>query len=243
MCCNEDMKHWIILAVFGGLIAAPASADEGMWTFDNPPVKLLRDKYHYALTAEWLNHVRLASARLNDGGSGSFVSPHGLLLTNHHVARGQLQKDSTPQHNYARDGFYARTEAEELKSPDLEVNVLVSTEDVTRRVEAGTKSAKTPEQQFGLRRSIIAEIEPRCRATDFPIAESRAQFYRMPQVSKLRLLLHRLERRVWSITIDEESVSFPVSRQEVRAVRVLRRADVETPSPERQVLRPYSSPS
>jgi Peptidase S46 len=153
------MKKWIALAIFGGVITAPASADEGMWTFDNPPTRLIQEKYHYTLTKEWLDHVRLSSARLNDGGSGSFVSPHGLLLTNHHVARGQLQKNSTPEHNYIRDGFYAHTQAEEIKSPDLEVNVLMSTEDVTGRVQAATQAAKTPEQQFDARRKMIAEIE------------------------------------------------------------------------------------
>ncbi|HLH40212.1 MAG TPA: S46 family peptidase [Bryobacteraceae bacterium] len=153
------MKHWIAFAVLAGAFAATAPADEGMWTFDNPPIRQIQEKYHYTLTKEWLDHVRLASVRLNDGGSGSFVSPHGLLLTNHHVARGQLQKNSTPEHNYIRDGFYARTQAEEMKSPDLEVNVLMSTEDVTQRVQSAVQAAKTPEQQFDARRKIIAQIE------------------------------------------------------------------------------------
>ena len=101
------MKTFASLAIFS-LIAAvsPAAADEGMWTFDNPPVKQLQQAYHFTPTQEWLDHVRLSSVRLNDGGSGSFVSPHGLLLTNHHVARGQLQKNSTADHDYIRDGFY-----------------------------------------------------------------------------------------------------------------------------------------
>jgi hypothetical protein len=153
------MRKWFAVALLGGLISPVVPADEGMWTFDNPPAKLIQEKYQYTLTKQWLDHVRLACARLNDGGSGSFVSPHGLLLTNHHVARGQLQKNSTLEHNYIRDGFYARTQAEEMKSPDLEVDVLMSTGDVTQRVEAGTRSAQSPEQQFDARRKIIAEIE------------------------------------------------------------------------------------
>src|SRR5262252_1430896 len=106
--------------------ATPAVyAEEGMWTFDNPPVKLLKSKYGFTPTREWLDHLRLSSVRLNDGGSGSFVSADGLLLTNHHVARGQLQKNSSAKHDYLRDGFYADTPDKEMKSPDLEVNVLV----------------------------------------------------------------------------------------------------------------------
>src|SRR5579872_5490881 len=114
-----------LLASVASLLPIPMRSDEGMWTFDNPPTKLLEEKYHFTPTAQWLDHVRLASVRLNDGGSGSFVSAHGLLLTNHHVARGQLQKNSTADHDYLKNGFYAATPIEEMKSPDLEVNVLV----------------------------------------------------------------------------------------------------------------------
>src|SRR5215470_4507552 len=78
-------------------------ADEGMWTFDNPPLKQLKERYNFTPTQEWLDHVRLSSVRFNDGGSGSFVSAHGLLLTNHHIARGQLQKSSTATMDYIKD--------------------------------------------------------------------------------------------------------------------------------------------
>jgi hypothetical protein len=140
-------------------LGTPVRADEGMWTFDNPPLKQLQEKYGFVPTQEWLDHVRLASVRLNDGGSGSFVSSHGLLLTNHHVARGQLQKNSTGEHDYIRDGFYAATPAEEMKSPDLEVNVLMSLENVTARIAEAVKGAKTPEAEFAARRAAIAAIE------------------------------------------------------------------------------------
>ena len=134
-------------------------ADEGMWTFDNPPVKQLKDKYGFTPTQEWLDHVRLSSVRFNDGGSGSFVSQHGLVLTNHHVALGQLQKNSTAGHDYVKDGFYAATEDQEMKSPDLEVNVLMSLENVTARVTEALKRAKTPAEEFAARKAVIADIE------------------------------------------------------------------------------------
>src|SRR6266851_1407637 len=110
---------------------ATITADEGMWTFDNPPIKQLKDKYNFTPTQQWLDHIRLSSVRFNDGGSGSFVSPNGMVITNHHVAFGQLQKASTAQKNYVKDGFYAKTASEELKAADLELNVLVSLENVT----------------------------------------------------------------------------------------------------------------
>ncbi len=145
----------------GGLLAVclPLCADEGMWTFDNPPAKQLEEKYHFTPTQQWLDHVRLSCVRLNDGGSGSFVSAHGLLLTNHHVARGQLQKNSTAEHDFVKTGFYAATPAEEMKSPDLEVNVLMSMENVTPTVQAALKGTKTPEEEFARRKAIIAQIE------------------------------------------------------------------------------------
>ena len=110
-------------------------------------------------TADWLDHVRLASVRFNDGGSGSFVSPHGLVLTNHHVAFGQLQKVSTPQKDYVQDGFYARTSEEELKCPDLELNVLISIENVTARVESVLKPGMSDKDALEARKAEIAKIE------------------------------------------------------------------------------------
>jgi hypothetical protein len=139
--------------------ALNGAAEEGMWTFDNPPLKQLKDKYNFVPDQAWLDHVRLSSVRLNDGGSGSFVSPNGLLLTNHHVARGQLQKNSTAEHNYIENGFYAATGEQEMKSPDLEVNVLMSMENVTARVQDALKGAKGPEQEFATRQAEIAKIE------------------------------------------------------------------------------------
>jgi hypothetical protein len=154
------LARQVSAALLATALLGPAiPADEGMWTFDNPPVKQLQEKYKFTPTQQWLDHLRLSSVRLNDGGSGSFVSPHGLLLTNHHVALGQLQKNSSAEHDYVKDGFYAATPEEEMKSPDLEVNVLVSTENVTDRVNAAVKSAKTTEEEFAKRKAVIADIE------------------------------------------------------------------------------------
>jgi hypothetical protein len=139
--------------------AAPViHAEEGMWTFDNPPVKLFKAKYNFTPSQAWLDHLRLSSVRLNDGGSGSFVSPDGLLLTNHHVARGQLQKNSTAEHNYLRDGFYATTPEAEMKSADLEVNVLVAMQDVTARVQGAAKGIAGESKALKARDAEIAAI-------------------------------------------------------------------------------------
>src|SRR5262249_27491038 len=136
-----------------------AFADEGMWTFDNPPLKQLQERYGFTPTQQWLDHVRLASVRFNDGGSGAFVSPHGLVLTNHHVALGQLQKVSSAKSDYAKNGFHARSAAEELKCPDLELNVLQSMENVSGRVESAVKPGMTDEQALKARKAETAKIE------------------------------------------------------------------------------------
>lgn len=148
----------IILAA--ALFGIPASkADEGMWTLDNLPLNYLREHYNFEPTPEWLENIRLASVRINDGGSGSFVSPHGLVMTNHHVALGQLQKLSTAENNLVTRGFYAPTYDQELKAPDLEINVLVSMENVTDRVLSAVKEGMTDQEAFKARESEIARIE------------------------------------------------------------------------------------
>jgi hypothetical protein len=148
----------VIILVF--LLHAPAPrADEGMWTFDNPPLKQWKEKYNFEPSQEWLDHVRLSSVRINDGGSGSFVSASGLVVTNQHVGAGQLQKLSSGERDLIRDGFYARAQEEELKCPDMEVNVLVSYEDVTARVKGAVKAGASDKDAELQRRAEIAKIE------------------------------------------------------------------------------------
>jgi hypothetical protein len=147
------------LSLLLSLPAVAVRADEGMWTFDNPPLKQWKERYNFEPTKEWLDHVRLASARLQDGGSGSFVSGNGLVMTNQHVAGGQLAKLSTKERDLVKDGFYARTNAEELKCPDLEINVLVSYEDVTARVQGAVKQGASDREANEQRRAAMAAIE------------------------------------------------------------------------------------
>jgi hypothetical protein len=138
---------------------ASAAADEGMWLFNAPPLKQLKEKYHFEPTQQWLEHLQKASVRLNSGGSGSFVSANGLVITNHHVGADTLQKISDAQHNYLKTGFYAKTQADEIKSTDLELNVLMSIEDVTARVNGAVKPGMTNDQASNARGSVIAAIE------------------------------------------------------------------------------------
>ncbi len=133
-----------------------------MWPYNNIPAKVLKQKYGWAPDQKWLDHVRLASVRFNNGGSGSFVSATGLVLTNHHVGANCIQKISSPEHDYIKNGYVAKSAAEEVKCPDLELNVLEGIEDVTARVNADVKPGMTDAQVLEAQKASQAKIEKEC---------------------------------------------------------------------------------
>ena len=139
-----------------------ASADEGMWLYNEAPKDKIRAKYGFDVTQQWLDHVRLSSVRFNNGGSGSFVSPDGLTFTNHHVGAGCVQQLSTEGHDYIKTGFYAKTQAEEAKCPNLELNQLVGIEDVTEKINAGTKPEMSTAEIGAAQRAAMSQVEKDC---------------------------------------------------------------------------------
>src|SRR3984957_3609573 len=141
------------------LLVPSAGADDGMWLCNNPPVKLLQEKYHFQPTAAWLEHVQKSSVRFDNGGSGSFVSPDGLVMTNHHVGADCLGKISTKDKNYLETGFEAKSNADEPKCEDLELNVLMSIEDMTARVARAVQPGMDSASAEKARRAEINTIE------------------------------------------------------------------------------------
>src|SRR5205085_7816783 len=134
-------------------------ADEGMWLFTNPPTKQLKERYGFEPSEAWLKNLQQSAVRFNSGGSGAFVSPEGLVITNHHVGADALQKLSTPERDLVAKGFYAKTRDDELKCLDLELNVLMSIEDVTKRVTAAVKPDMSPADADKARRADNITIE------------------------------------------------------------------------------------
>jgi hypothetical protein len=159
------MKTRIRWSVLVALLAAAlplARGEEGMWLFNEFPVQQVRERYGFAPSQGWLDHVRLSSVRFNNGGSGSFVSPHGLAMTNHHVGRECIQALSTAEHDYIAHGFYAATPGEELRCPELELNVLVGIEDVTDKVNAGVKPEMSAAQRNQAQKAQMSTLEKSC---------------------------------------------------------------------------------
>ena len=156
------LKAGLYCLALVALLAAPARGDEGMWPYNNVPAKVLKQKYGWAPDQKWLDHVRLASVRFNNGGSGSFVSATGLVLTNHHVGANCIQKISSPEHDYIKTGYVAKSAAEEVKCPDLELNVLEGIEDVTAKVNADVKTGMTDAQVLEAQKAAQARLEKEC---------------------------------------------------------------------------------
>ena len=151
---------WLLVLAYSILSSTVQTiADEGMWLFEDLPVEYLKSTYDFEPTEQWAEHVRLASVRFNSGGSASFVSSNGLVLTNHHVAADTLHKLSTPENNYAEDGFLAKSPAKEIKTPDLELNQLVAIEDVTSRVKAAVTPEMSASEASKARQAAMAKIE------------------------------------------------------------------------------------
>ena len=133
------MKNFLVV-VCCLLFALPlVQADEGMWPFNHVPVKLIKQKHGFEAGADFLARLQKGSIRFNNGGSGSFVSPGGLIMTNHHIASDCIKKLSSKEKDYIADGFYAEAAAAEMKCPDLELNVLMKMDTVTERINAKLK--------------------------------------------------------------------------------------------------------
>lgn len=178
------------------LLALPALADEGMWTYNNFPAAKVKAKYGFEPTKDWLDHLRLSSVRIAGGCSASVVSPTGLVMTNHHCARECIENLSgLKKKDFNKDGFYAKTEADEARCPGYELNQLAEITDVTARVQKAT--AGVADDKFNdAQKAEIAAIEKECGTSDDVRCEvvslyrgGRYDLYKYQRFQDIRLVM------------------------------------------------------
>ena len=150
------------VVALGFVFSILVPADEGMWLFDHFPAAQIQKTYAFTVSDNFLHHLERASVRFNNGGSGSFVSAHGLLLTNHHVGEDCIQKLSAAEHDYMANGFLAAAPTEEKSCPDLEVDALVRTSDVTAQVNEGIRPDTSAREANQMHKASTARIEKDC---------------------------------------------------------------------------------
>jgi len=193
--------------IVGTLLVSAAgslAAGEGMWTFDNPPAKLLQERFGFTPGADWLERLRLASVRFNDGGSGAFVSESGLMLTNHHVGLACIQNVSTKDNDYVKDGFLAPSRDKEIACPGYEVNVLVKMEDVSARVLGAVKPTMSDKEAGDARKAAVANLENECASK----SGLRCDVVKLYQGGEYQLYQYRKYTDVRLVFAPEQAIAF-----------------------------------
>jgi hypothetical protein len=185
----------------GFFLCGQARADEGMWTFDDFPSQKVAGAYGFSPDQAWLDHVRLASVRLAFGCSGSFISPNGLVMTNHHCAQACITALSTGGKDYNRDGFYAPALNDEKKCPALEVNQLIKIDDVTERVQKAERGLPDA-QANAARKAEIARITGACDKT------LRCDVVALYSGGQYKLYTYRPFRNVHLVWAPEFAIAF-----------------------------------
>ena len=160
-----SLARFVLLSVLAIASSTSVRADEGMWTYNNFPSERVEKFYGFKPDQAWLDKVRLGSARLAAGCSASFVSKDGLVMTNHHCARGCIQQLSTGAKDFIKNGFLAKDRAAEVKCPAMEVNQLISITDVTARMNAATANKKGADYADA-QKAETAKITKACATND-----------------------------------------------------------------------------
>ncbi len=200
------MKKVVLCVALVALIlsAAFAVADEGMWPYNAVPKAKIKAKYGVDLTQAWLDHLQLASVKF-PGGSGSFVSPDGLIFTNHHIGRGCTHAISTAEHDYMKEGFYAKTRETEPKCPGLEVMTLQEIKDVTKDVESAAKTGMSDAEAGTAQRTEIMKLEKECSDVEHNI---RCQMVTLYSGGMYHLYKYKVYKDIRMVMAPEYDIAF-----------------------------------
>ena len=155
------MKKTIFYGFLIG-VCGVSIADNGIWLLNEFPRAAVKAKYGFDADDAFLKKLQLGSVRFNNGGSGSFVSGEGLVFTNHHVGADCIQKISTKEHDYMKEGFAAATRSAEKPCPDLELNVLLKIENISEKVKGTVPVGASPAEAGTKRRAAMSAIEKEC---------------------------------------------------------------------------------
>ncbi len=197
----------IVLVAFlliTALAVHAAQADEGMWLFSRPPTRILKEKYQFEPDAQWLEHVQKSCVRFSSGGSGSIISPDGLVMTNHHVGSDQVGELSTPQRDLLKDGYFAKTQADELKCQNLELDILWTIRDVTKDVQGAVTANMSGADAGAARRKKIAAIEKEAKES----AGLQAEVVTLYHGARYHLYLYKRYTDIRLVFVPESQIAF-----------------------------------
>lgn len=217
------------LALVGLLAATPLAAQgnptEGeypgletgkMWTFDQPPLAYWAKRYGFNATPEWLSHAQLSALRMNSGCSASFVSPNGLIMTNHHCARACIEGVTKPGEDLLTNGFVAVKREDERACPGLTIDQLQAITDVTDSVTRSIPAGATPTVAAQKRDETIARLEAACGKTAADAAcqvvtmyrGGKYMLYRFRRFSDIRLVF-AVETQTGFFGGDPDNFTYP----------------------------------
>lgn len=205
----RPLRSASLAAIVAAALLAPSAtrADEGMWPFNMVPRDQIQKDHGVTLTDAWLDHVRLSSVRFNSGGSGSFVSAGGLVLTNHHVASDCITKLASAQKDYLVTGYVAGKDGPEARCPDLELNQLVAIDDVTDVVKAARKDGMSDADANTATKGAMSKLEKAC-AEAHPGDASRCDVVTLYAGGKYHLYTYRKFKDVRLVFAPEQSIAF-----------------------------------
>lgn len=189
------------------LAAAPVlvAADEGMWTVDNFPAAVVKQKHGVEITPQWLEKVRLSTVRLS-GCTASFVSPDGLMLTNHHCVQGCLAQLSTKERDLLKNGFLASRREQELRCPTQNADILMEIEDITAKVVAAT-AGKDDQSAGEIRKKTLTQLEQACEQAAGKSDPRRCESVKLYQGGQYFLYKYRRFDDVRLVFAPEEDIA------------------------------------